>query len=109
MLILIAVFVGFAHTYYLAGLFRAPLPNLLVHVHGAVFTLWILLFITQTSLVAAGRVDLHRRLGILGVVVACLLVVLGVLVATESMVNESRPAPPERDSEAFTPSCSRTC
>jgi hypothetical protein len=92
-LILVAVFVGFAHTYYLAGLFRAPLPNLLVHVHGAVFTLWILLFITQTSLVAAGRVNLHRRLGIFGVIVACMLVVLGVLVATESMVNESKPGP----------------
>jgi hypothetical protein len=90
MLILLAVFAGFAHTYYLAGLFRAPLPNLLVHLHGAVFTLWILLFITQTSLVAAGRVDLHRRLGIFGVVVACLLVMLGVLAATEQMANQDQ-------------------
>ncbi len=37
---LIAVFVGFARTYFLAGMFRAPLPNLLVHIHGAAFTLW---------------------------------------------------------------------
>jgi hypothetical protein len=41
-LILGTVFIGFARTYYLAGVFRAPLPNLLVHVHGAVFSLWIL-------------------------------------------------------------------
>ncbi len=57
--ILTTVFVGFARSYYLAGVFRAPLPNLLVHIHGAVFSSWTLLLIAQTSLVAAGRVDLH--------------------------------------------------
>jgi hypothetical protein len=31
------VFLGFAHTYYLAGMFRAPLPSIIVHIHGAVF------------------------------------------------------------------------
>jgi hypothetical protein len=56
--ILATVFIGFARSYYLAGVFRAPLPNLLVHIHGAVFSSWIVLLITQTSLVAAGRVDL---------------------------------------------------
>jgi len=39
-LIFAAVFVGFARTYYLAGVFKAPLPNLIVHVHGMVFSLW---------------------------------------------------------------------
>ena len=63
--ILVSVFVGFAHSYYLAGMLKAPLPNLLVHIHGAVFSCWILLLIVQTSLVAAGRVDVHRRLGML--------------------------------------------
>ena len=62
--IIAAVFVGFAPTYYLKDYFRAaPLP-LLVHFHGLVFTAWILLFLTQTSLVAARRIDLHRRLGL---------------------------------------------
>jgi hypothetical protein len=41
--ILVSVFVGFAHSYYLAGVFKAPLPNLLVHIHGAVFSCWIAL------------------------------------------------------------------
>src|SRR5271170_1314777 len=54
---LLVVFIGFARTYYLAGVFKAPLPNLLVHVHGAVFSLWILLFITQISLITVQRVD----------------------------------------------------
>jgi hypothetical protein len=79
-IILASVFMGFAPTYYLAGVFKAPLPNLLVHIHGAVFSCGILLLIVQTSLVAAGRVDVHRRLGLLGFGLACLMVVLGMLV-----------------------------
>lgn len=84
-LILAVVFVGFARTYYLAGVFNAPLPNLLVHIHGAVFTCWIILLIVQTSLVSAGRVDVHRRLGLIGFGLACLVVITGVLVATDSL------------------------
>ena len=65
-LVLVTVFLGFARTYYLAGVFKAdPLPPLL-HVHGAVFSAWIVLLIVQVSLVAADRVDLHRRLGLMG-------------------------------------------
>jgi hypothetical protein len=88
-LILAGVFVGFARSYYLAGVFKAPLPNLLVHIHGAVFTLWMVLLITQTSLVAADRVDIHRRLGLLGFGLACLMAALGVLAATDSIIRHA--------------------
>ena len=84
---LIATLVGFARTYFLAGLFRAPLPNLLVHIHGAAFTLWVILFITQISLVAARRVDLHRRLGLLGFVLATLMIVLGAVTASDHLAR----------------------
>lgn len=90
-LILAAVFLGFAHSYYLAGLFRAPLPNLLVHIHGTVFSLWILLLITQTSFIASGRVDLHRSVGLFGLVLACLMVVLGLMAATDSLARHFAP------------------
>ena len=63
---LITVFVGFAHTYYLAGVFHAPLPSFIIHLHAVAFSCWILLLVTQTTLVSAGRVDVHRRLGIAG-------------------------------------------
>jgi hypothetical protein len=86
-LVLGIVFLGFARTYYLAGVFKAPLPNLLVHVHGAVFSSWILLLITQTSLVASNRVDVHRRLGLLGFGMALLMVILGLLAATDSLAR----------------------
>ncbi len=56
-LMLATVFIGFARTYYLAGVFGAPLPSLIIHLHGAAFSCWILLLVTQASLVSAGRVD----------------------------------------------------
>lgn len=88
-LFLVFVFIGFARSYYLAGLFRAPLPNLLVHIHGVVFSAWILLLITQTSLIAAHRVDLHRRLGLLGFGLACLMVMLGLLVSGDRLARHT--------------------
>ena len=95
LLMLASVFLGFAHTYYLTGVFRAPLPSLIIHVHGAVFSTWILLLVTQTSLVSAGRVDIHRRLGIAGFFLACLMIVVGVLAATDSLARSlSRPIGP---------------
>jgi hypothetical protein len=59
-------------------------------IHGAVFFCWILLLITQTALVTAGRVDIHRRLGIAGFV-ACAMVVMGVLAASNSLARAFSP------------------
>ena len=89
---LVAVLIGFARTYFLAGLLRAPLPNLLVHIHGAVFTLWIIFFIVQIALVTARGVDLHRRLGLLGFVLATLMILLGTVTASDRLArNVARP------------------
>src|SRR6266436_4934725 len=88
---LITVFFGFARTYYLAGVFRAPLPALIIHIHGAAFTCWILLLVTQTSLVASDHTNIHRKLGIAGFLLACLMVVLGVMAATNALVRANDP------------------
>lgn len=98
LVMLVTVFVGFAHTYYLAGLFRAPLPNRIIHLHGAVFSCWILLLVAQTSLVSAGRVNIHRRLGVAGFFLGCLMIVLGVVAATDAL---ARSAPAGRDPQMF--------
>ena len=84
---LVVIFTGFARTYYLAGVFNAPLPNLLVHIHAVAFTLWIVLFIAQISLVTAGRVDLHRRLGLLGFVLAIVMILLGTVTASDRLAR----------------------
>jgi hypothetical protein len=60
---LASVLAGFARTYCLAGVLKAPLPNLPIRIHSAVFSCWTVLLIVQTSLAAAGCVDLHRREG----------------------------------------------
>src|SRR3989475_4405837 len=101
LLILVTVFTGFARSYFLAGVFRAPLPGLIVHIHGAVFSSWILLLITQISLVSAGRVDIHRRLGLVGFGLACLMVVMGVLVASKSLARGFAPPGSGIDPKTF--------
>lgn len=55
---------------------RAPL-TLAVAAHGAVFSAWLLLFLTQTLLVPTRRTVLHRRLGYAGVVLAVLMIASG--------------------------------
>jgi hypothetical protein len=80
--------VSFARTYFLAGVFRAPLPNLLIHIHGAVFTLWLVLFASQIGLVTTRRLALHRRIGLLGFGLAVLMIVLGVLAASDRLARQ---------------------
>jgi len=77
-LMMLMVVVGFAPSYFLRGAVFAKLPSVLVHLHGAVFSAWIFLFVIQSSLVSAGNVRLHRKLGVLGAVIAGLMVVLGI-------------------------------
>jgi hypothetical protein len=88
-LMLIIVFVGFAPSYYFAGALRAPLPSLAIHVHAVVFSCWILLLIAQTSLAVAGRVDVHRRLGIAGFILATSMLMVGVWAATDQLARGS--------------------
>jgi hypothetical protein len=89
----ITVFAGFAPTYYLRPYFNtAPLMPLL-HVHGIVFSSWLALFLVQTTLVAAQRTDIHRRLGILGGVIATLMIVIGLVTAVIRASQGATPVP----------------
>jgi hypothetical protein len=77
------VFVGFAPTYYLKAAFGRPALAPLYHVHGFLFTCWMLLLIVQTSLVAARRTDIHRRLGIAGGWLAAAMMIAAVLASRD--------------------------
>lgn len=77
----VLTFAGFAPSYYLSGAFGGPRLSLLVHVHGAVFTLWMLLYAIQTGLISAGRADIHRIVGPAAVLVAVAMVPLGIATA----------------------------
>lgn len=80
-------FAGFARTYYLVGFHDAPTPLLtpVVHLHGALSTAWILLLILQARLIANGRRDIHRRIGMAGLAVAAAILVTGIFVALHSV------------------------
>jgi hypothetical protein len=79
-LALITAFAGFAPTYYLKAYFETPALKPWVHVHAALFTIWILLLLVQTQLIRAGQFHWHRALGQAALTIAVLMVVTGVFV-----------------------------
>jgi hypothetical protein len=97
LLVLIAVAVGFARTYFLAGVFWAKLPSVMVHVHGALFTLWIALLVAQVALVASRRTRWHRRLGIAGMFLAPLMVITGFATLIAAIKRRFVPSPVLQD------------
>lgn len=79
---LLTVLAGFSRSYYLNAWAASPfVMTPLLHWHGVVFTAWMLLLVMQTSLVAANRRDVHRRLGVAGVGLGIAMIVLGPMVA----------------------------
>jgi hypothetical protein len=62
-----------------AGL-RPPLPMIL-HVHAVVMGSFLLLLLTQSVLMATGRCELHKRVGIAAFVLVPVLVVVGLMLA----------------------------
>jgi hypothetical protein len=89
--IAVTVFAGFAPTYYLRPYFHPQPLRPLLHLHGLIFTAWVLLLLMQTSLVAARRTDVHRRLGLAAMALVPLMLLVG---ATTAVV---------RAKEGFTP------
>ena len=87
----ITVFAGFAPTYYLRSYFTATPLIPLLHLHGLVFTSWLVLFVAQTTLVAAHRTNIHRRLGVAGGVVAVLMILVG---ASTAVIRAKQGASP---------------
>jgi cytochrome bd-type quinol oxidase subunit 2 len=75
---------GFSITYLSPMLEGASRPPLLVHLHAAAFSSWLLLFLVQSCLVEAGRVRLHRTLGVAGVLLVPLMIASGCQVALTS-------------------------
>ena len=79
------VFIGFSPTYFQAGMMHAPLPSPILHVHGAVFTLWMVLFTVQAALISARRVKWHRSLGTIAFCLPPIMIVLGVMAAIDAL------------------------
>jgi FtsH-binding integral membrane protein len=81
---LLTALAGFAPTYYLLSFNDGkPLP-LLVQLHGAACTAWLVLLFVQTRLIATGRADVHRKMGMAAALLAVAIVGLGFAVAIVS-------------------------
>ena len=92
-LLCVVVVIGFSRTYFMAGMIKAPLPNGLVHVHGAAFTLWMVLYLTQSALISAKRVAWHRSLGTFAYCLPPIMIVLGTTAAIDGLRRGVRIGP----------------
>lgn len=90
------VFVGFAPSFYLKPLIHAPPPlTQLTIAHGIVFTAWVVLFVTQASLITRKQPALHRQLGLLGAILFGAVVSLGLSTAlTAARLGHAPPGAP---------------
>jgi len=94
--LVVIVFLGFAPSFYLKNVvpsYPRPNPTLppAVILHGLLFTLWMLAFVAQTQLVAAGRRDLHMKLGGATIALAVLLVPVMYLTAVWQVSRANQP------------------
>ncbi len=79
--LLVIVLIGFSPTFYLRAFFDVPAIPLYVYGHGAALTAWFIWFCVQTTAVNNGRVDLHRRLGAVGVTIGITVLLTGATAA----------------------------
>ena len=79
------VFIGFSPTYFRAGMLHAPLPAPILHIHGAVFTLWMLIYLIQSAFISAKRVQWHRSFGAVAFCLPPIMIVLGTIAAINAL------------------------
>ena len=96
LLLVAVVFLGFAPSFYLRGVvpsYPRPNPTLPASVllHGGLFTIWMLVFVAQTQLVAMRRVELHMKLGKLSFLLALAIIPMMYLVAVWQVARANQP------------------
>ena len=90
------VFVAFAPSFYLRDIvpsYPRPNPSLppSVLLHGSLFTLWMLVFVAQTQLVANRRVDIHMKLGKASMVLALIILPMMYLIGVWQVERANTP------------------
>ena len=91
----LVVLIGFGPTYYLKFAIESrPVASLLVHVHGAVMTAWVLLFVTQVWLIRAKQARLHMKMGIAATAIATAVVITGFFTGVAAAKFGTQSAPP---------------
>jgi hypothetical protein len=75
------VVAGFSRTVDRFLIHAAPPRPVLLWIHGAAFSGWVVFFILQSALVRVRKVSLHRTLGWFGAVLGAMMVTLGSVIA----------------------------
>lgn len=85
LLMIATILLGFRATYFPLGARPAALSSWVIVLHGTVFSLYLLLFLVQTALISARRVQWHMKLGLWMYGLAALMIPLGVLAAADEL------------------------
>lgn len=78
-------FGGFAGTYWLQLPYGTFTGSPMLHLHGLMFSLWTLFFLSQALLVANRQLKRHRAWGLLGISLATAMVFTGLAVAIQGL------------------------
>lgn len=90
-LVLFAIVVVFFPLHALVNSDYLPPIRPLLHVHAVTMGLWFGLIVVQTGLIAKDREDLHRRLGVLSVLLVLVMLPTGIWVSYENFVRTGSP------------------
>ena len=87
-LLIPAVLLAFAPTYF-KGLTFSELPvTPLVHVHTALMALWVLMLITQAWLIQAKQYRIHKWIGRSSFIIVPLIAIVTLMVTRESLIRK---------------------
>lgn len=89
-LLIAMVVAGFWPSYFGPLLSGGVTRPWIIHVHGAVFSGWMALLLVQVTLVATGRVRMHRRVGSAGIAYGGVVLVVGLVVSFAAPVLHVR-------------------
>lgn len=74
------VHIGFARTYIAPVLSGAYTGRKVLHVHGAIFMMWVILCIAQPLLIQRGQIQLRKKIGVYGAVLGGLVTLMGLYI-----------------------------
>jgi len=94
LLMIATILLGFRMTYFRLGERPVALSSWVIVVHGAVFSLWLALFLVQTALIATRKVKWHMSLGLAIYGLAILVFPLGLFAAADELRRKVAIGPP---------------
>lgn len=96
------ILIGYFKSYYFVSFFpdARPIANALVHAHGIVMSVWVLYFVAQIFLVRTKNIKLHMTMGFVGIALAAIVVIVGIVTAYDAQLVRQA-APPGNDPHEF--------